>query len=103
MTDGRIDPQIANMFDAAPALGRVELPVWPLLVLVALIAFLVDIALRRLVLIKGDADEWKRGLTTETQRERTRVTEVEAKRAESKEKSTASESETLQRLMRRKR
>ena len=103
LTDGRIDPQIANMFDAAPALGRVELPVWPLLVLVALIAFLVDIALRRLVLIKGDADEWKRGLTTETQRERTRVTEVEAKRAESKEKSTASESETLQRLMRRKR
>ncbi len=103
LTEGRFEPAVGSLFEAAPALGRVERPLWPLLALVGLLAFLVDVALRRLVLIEGDAEEWKRGMTSETRRERVRVAEVEAKRAETKEKAVASESETLERLMRRKR
>ena len=103
ITEGRYEPDVGSLFDAAPALGRIERPVWPLLALIGLLAFLADVALRRLVLIEGDAEEWRRGMTSETRRERTRVAEVEAQRAETKEKAVASESETLARLMRRKR
>jgi hypothetical protein len=101
LTGGRLEPAMAQLFDSAPALGRLEQPVWPMLALLGLLAFLVDVALRRLVLIEGDVEEWKRGMTSETRRERARVAEVEARRSETKE--LASESETLQRLMRRKR
>jgi hypothetical protein len=103
ITGGRLEPRLDALFDAAPALGRVEQPLWPLLALAGLIAFLVDVALRRLVLIEGDAEEWKKGMTPEVRKERIRVAEVEARRAETRERETASDSETLGRLMRRKR
>ncbi len=103
ITAGRLDPAVQAIFDPAPALGRIERPLWPLLTLLGLVIFLIDVALRRLVLIEGDADEWKRGMTSETRRERARVAEVEARRSASQEKATASDSETLERLMRRKR
>jgi hypothetical protein len=94
---------VAALFDAAPSLGRLEQPLWPALVLAGLIAFLIDVALRRLVFVEGDAEEWKRGMTSEAKRERTRVAEVEARRSDAGDRELASESETLQRLMRRKR
>lgn len=103
ITDGRLEPAVASLFDAAPALGRLEQPLWPILVLIGLLAFLIDVALRRLVFVEGDAEEWKRGMTSETRRERVRVAEVEARRSEAGDREVASESETLQRLMRRKR
>lgn len=105
ITGGRVDPEVAAMFDPAPALGRVEQPIWPWLVTVALALFLLDVALRRLVLAAGDAEAWRRGMTSERAREQKRVEEIEAGRAATPEEkpSTASDSATLERLMRRKR
>ena len=103
ITGGRLDPAVTSLFDAAPALGRLEQPLWPTLVLLGLLAFLTDVALRRLVFVQGDAEEWRRGLTSETRRERARVAEVETRRSTAGDRELASESETLQRLMRRKR
>ena len=103
ITGGRLEPVVTSLFDAAPALGRLEQPLWPMLVLVGLLAFLTDVALRRLVFVEGDAEEWKRGMTSETRRERVRVAAVEERRSQEGDRELASESETLQRLMRRKR
>ena len=103
ITGGRLEPAISSLFDPAPALGRSEQPIWPLLALIALFLFLADVALRRLVLIDGDAEAWREGVTSGTKREKKRVSVVEAERTESDESTTASESETLRRLMRRKR
>jgi hypothetical protein len=103
ITGGRLEPAVTSFFDSAPALGRLQQPLWPFLVLAGLVAFLVDVALRRLVFVEGDAEEWKRGMTSETRRERERVAEVEARRSDAGDRELASESETLQRLMRRKR
>ncbi len=103
ITGGRLEPSVTALFDSAPALGRLEQPLWPILVLVGLLVFLLDVALRRLVFVEGDAEEWKRGMTSETRRERVRVADVEARRSEAGDRELASESETLQRLMRRKR
>jgi hypothetical protein len=103
ITGGRLEPSVTELFDAAPALGRLEQPLWPMLVLTGLLAFLADVALRRLVFVEGDAEEWRRGMTSETRRERSRVADVEARRSEAGDRELASESETLRRLMRRKR
>ena len=80
ITGGRLEPPVAALFDSAPALGRLEQPLWPILVLAGLLVFLLDVALRRLVFVEGDAEEWKRGMTSEARRERERVAEVEAMR-----------------------
>lgn len=103
ITGGRLEPSIESMFDPAPALGRAEQPIWPTLAIIALLLFLTDVALRRLVLIEGDAEAWREGATSERKREKKRVEEVEQQRSETDAKTTASESETLQRLMKRKR
>jgi hypothetical protein len=104
LTAGRLNPEPAAVFDAAPVRGRAEVSIWPWLVVGALALFLVDVALRRLVLSVGDADAWKEGLTTARTREKRRI----EKKIEEAESSGApppvlSESETLERLMRRKR
>jgi hypothetical protein len=104
LTAGRLNPEPSAVFDPAPVRGRAEVSIWPWLVAAALAFFLFDVALRRLVLSAGDADAWKEGLTTSRTRERRRI----EKKIEDAESSGApppvlSESETLERLMRRKR
>jgi hypothetical protein len=72
----------------------------------ALALFLADAALRRLVLVEDGAAVWKESLTTtERGRERRRVERAVKARAEAPERApeVVSDSETLQRLMRRKR
>lgn len=104
VTGGRLDPPPADLFLPAPVKGRAEQPIWPWLVGIALALFLTDVALRRLVLAEGDAAEWRRGATSERRREVVRVAEVAERRREAGDSSgeVASDSETLQRLMRRK-
>jgi hypothetical protein len=104
LTGGRLDPDPAAVFDAAPEQGRAEISIWPWLAALALALFLIDVALRRLVFTAGDADLWREGLVTTRTRERRRIETAITEAAESGKKlDTLSESETLQRLMRRKR
>ncbi len=63
-----------------------------------------DVALRRLVLSVGDADAWKEGLTTARTKEKRRIEKrIEEAEATGAPPPVLSESETLERLMRRKR
>jgi hypothetical protein len=65
---------------------------------------MIDVALRRLVLTAGDAEAWRQAVRSEASRERARVEAVTAARATSPDmaREVVSDSETLQRLMRRK-
>lgn len=103
-TSGRVNPSPAAMFDDAPSRGSAERALWPWLVGLALAGFLVDVALRRLVFGAGDVDDWRQGVTSQTKRERKRVSAVVEKRQanDDAKDEVASDSETLQRLMRRK-
>jgi hypothetical protein len=102
-TGGRIDPAADSVFDPAPVRGSAEVGVWPWLVGLALALFLADVALRRLVFTAGDSSAWKSGFTPAKVRGRKQVDEkkLEAE-AGGQPPPTLSESETLQRLMRRK-
>ncbi len=103
-TGGRLDPAPSAMFDEAPSRGTAERDLWPWLVAIALAGFLGDVALRRLVFGVGDTEDWKKGVTSERTREKARVSEVVERRQGdgSARDEVASDSETLQRLMRRK-
>ena len=104
LTGGRLNPDPASIFDAAPQQGRAEVSIWPWLAALALALFLGDVALRRLVFTAGDADLWRTGMATAKTRERKRIETAQQEAAVSGEKpAVLSESETLQRLMRRKR
>jgi Ca-activated chloride channel homolog len=104
LTAGRLDPDPSAVFDPAPIRGRAEVSIWPWLVGAALLLFLADVALRRLVLSVGDADAWKEGLTTARTKEKQRIEKrIEEAEATGAPPPTLSESETLERLMRRKR
>ncbi len=102
ITGGRVDPDPGSLFDPADRLGTDDRPVAPWLVAAALALFLLDVALRRLDFGAGDVEAWRRGLTSETRRERRRVAAVVEAPAEQRP-DVLSESETLRRLMRRKR
>ena len=104
LTGGRLNPEPAQVFDPAPVRGRAQVPIWPWLAILALGLFLTDVALRRLVLTAGDVDLWREGMTRAKTKERKRV-EARLDEAEGSGTTveTLSESETLQRLMRRKR
>lgn len=58
-TSGRVNPLAAETFDPAPARGDAALPMWPWLAAVALALFMLDVALRRLVVAKGDFEVWR--------------------------------------------
>ena len=58
-TGGRVGPVAAEVYDPAPARGAAESDLWPWLVGVALALFLLDVALRRLVLGRGDFGAWR--------------------------------------------
>jgi len=50
LTGGRISPAMASVFDAAPVTGKARRVVWPWLAAAALLLFMADVTLRRLVL-----------------------------------------------------
>jgi uncharacterized membrane protein len=103
-TGGRVDPSPEETFEPAPTRGSAERSLWPILVGIALALFMIDVALRRLVLTAGDAEAWRQAVRSEASRERARVEAVTAARATSPDmaREVVSDSETLQRLMRRK-
>jgi Mg-chelatase subunit ChlD len=104
LTGGRLDPDPRQVFDPAPVRGRAEVSIWPWLVAIALALFLIDVAMRRLVVSAGDSEIWKEGLTSARTRERRRIEqELEKAAASGAPPPVLSKSETLERLMRRKR
>jgi hypothetical protein len=104
ITGGQLDPLPGRVFDLAPVIGKADVGLWPLLAGIALALFLVDVALRRLVLTAGDAEAWKEGLTSGRTREKRRIEKkIEEAAAAGGPPPVLSESETLERLMRRKR
>ncbi len=104
LSGGRLNPAPAEVFDPAPVRGRAEVSIWPWLAALALALFLTDVGLRRLVLTAGDADLWREGMQGRRTRERRRIEAVmEEAEVTGRRPDALSESETLQRLMRRKR
>ncbi|MDP3983414.1 MAG: VWA domain-containing protein, partial [Acidimicrobiia bacterium] len=73
ITGGQLDPEPGAVFDLAPVVGRADVHIWPWLTAVALGLFLVDVALRRLVLTAGDAAAWKEGVTSGRTKEKRRI------------------------------
>lgn len=103
-TGGRLDITPGDVFDEAPTRGASLQPIASWLLLVALGLFLLDVALRRLVFSTEDTTEWRQAVQTERRRERQRIDRViEEAAAQKAPAPTVSESETLERLMRRKR
>jgi hypothetical protein len=105
---GRVGPDPAAVWDEAPVNGRSTTPIWPWLVMLALAGFAADVALRRLSFSGSGAEAGigsgasttapfpapgPSGLSDTAGAAVMTDTRVE----------TASDSETLQRLMRRKR
>lgn len=104
LTGGRLNPDAVSVFDAAPVRGRAEVSIWPWLAAAGLALFLLDVALRRLVLTAGDAQLWREGVTTARTKEKRRIEQkIEEAAASGSPPPVLSESETLERLMRRKR
>jgi uncharacterized membrane protein len=103
-TGGRMDIAAAQAFDEAPARGDALVPITAWLVVAALALFFLDVALRRLVFSTEDVGEWKEGVRSERVRERRRIEKViEEAKTERAPPPVVSDSETLERLMRRKR
>jgi hypothetical protein len=103
LSGGRLNPAPAEVFDPAPVRGRTTISIWPWLAALALAFFLADVALRRLVLTAGDADLWRQGMQTSRTRELRRIEAAIAEaEATGRQPDSLSDSETLQRLMRRK-
>ncbi|HEX9854679.1 MAG TPA: VWA domain-containing protein [Acidimicrobiia bacterium] len=63
VTEGRVDPAAADVFDPAPAAGAAATEIWSWLVAAALVLFMADIVLRRLIVSSGDFAVWKETLT----------------------------------------
>ncbi|CAN5814316.1 VWA domain-containing protein [soil metagenome] len=104
MTGGRMGIEAAMAFDEAPAQGAALQAIAVGLVGLALMLFLFDVALRRLVFSTEDATEWRQGVQTERRRERRRIEQVMTGAATDRlPPPVVSDSETLERLMRRKR
>ncbi len=100
ITGGRVNPSSDAYFDAAPARGDTELPIWPWLVAVALALFLADVAARRLRLSVGRASVQTVGRRPEGE---PAVVEELPHQATPLHPPEPERSETLERLMRRRR
>ena len=61
-TGGRVAPGAASIYNPAPLMGATEQALWPFLASVALALFLLDVALRRLVVSRGDLEVWREQL-----------------------------------------
>lgn len=101
-TGGRLEPAASAVFDEAPIRGDALQPIATWLLLAALALFLADVVLRRLVFSPEDATEWREGIQTERSREHRRIDRVLEETAGAPPP-VVSGSETLERLMRRKR
>jgi Mg-chelatase subunit ChlD len=98
LTSGRVDPDPGAVFDAAPVQGRARRALWPWLVAGALVLFLTDVGLRRLVVARGDLSRWREALV---RRRRKAVEAVDIEAREGRE--AIPEEQSLGRLLRRKR
>jgi hypothetical protein len=80
-------------------------PLWPWLTAVALALFLVDVALRRLVISRGDFTEWRRAVVPSAPEPVAAVAKppVDAPRDAQPTREILPEEETLAHLLRRKR
>jgi hypothetical protein len=58
-TGGRLDPEAVAAYETAPRRGAAEIGLWPWLAALALALFLLDVALRRLVVGRGDLAMWR--------------------------------------------
>lgn len=67
-TSGRVDPAATTAFDPAPVRGNAATPLWPWLAALALALFLVDVALRRVVVARGDFEVWREAMRPAAQR-----------------------------------
>ncbi len=99
-TRGRVDPPATAVFDPAPSIGGAETPLWPALTAVALALFLIDVALRRLVLQSGDVGAWKEAVTPRRRRADRPVFDPDA--GEMRAPEPPPETDTVGRLLRRK-
>jgi uncharacterized membrane protein len=104
LTGGRVGPLAERTFDATATRGAAPRDLWPWLVGAALVLFLIDVALRRLIVARSDLTAWKQALVPSTREpvaalETTPEGEVEAP----EEREIHPEEETLGRLLRRKR
>jgi hypothetical protein len=101
---GVLGPEPAAVWELAAVIGTSDRDIWPWLVVAALAAFFLDVVLRRLVVGEGDVEEWREGMVTPRRRDRRRVADFRRRRQETPESTpdVVSDSETLQRLMRRK-
>ncbi len=108
-TGGRVEPTAAEVYDPAPSRGAAESPLWPWLVGLALALFLVDVALRRLVVARGDFEAWRESVTRTKAPVEALVTAPAAPTAEGvpepavQRREVHPEEETFGRLLRRKR
>jgi uncharacterized membrane protein len=68
-TSGRVDPAPHTAFDAAPVRGDAATPLWPWLAALALALFLADVALRRIVVARGDFEVWREAMRPAAKRQ----------------------------------
>lgn len=99
---GRLDIAAPASFDEAPTRGDALQPIAAWLLILGLGLFLADVALRRLVFSPEDVGEWREGMRTERRREHRRI-ERTLQESAGAPPPVVSGSETLERLMRRKR
>lgn len=103
-TGGRIDIEPPAAFDEAPTRGDALQSIAAWLIGTALALFFADVALRRLVFTPEDVPEWREGVQSRRRRERRRIdNQLEQAKEEDAPPPVVSGSETLERLMRRKR
>lgn len=103
-TGGRVGISPDMAFDETPARGVALQAISAWLIGAALALFLLDVALRRLVFSTEDAGEWRQGVQSGSRRERRRIEQVLVEsQAAHAPPPVVSDSETLERLMRRKR
>jgi len=116
-TSGRVDPVAAAAFDPAPARGDAATPLWPWLAAVALALFMIDVALRRLVVARGDFQMWREAVRPPSKPEVTALDTSEPPAAEAEQpredvapgqsaqprREAMPEEETIAQLLRRKR
>lgn len=67
-TSGRVDPEAIAAFETAPVRGDAATPLWPWLAALALALFLADVALRRIVVARGDFEVWREAIRPASKR-----------------------------------
>ncbi len=106
ITGGRVSPAAVAAFDPAPVRGDAQRSIWPFLAALALGLFVLDIALRRLVVARGDLGRWKEALTPAAKEPVAALDTSEPvadQPADEARREALPEEETLGQLLRRKR